>query len=118
VPYLIEFVVNIEGHVGACGYFPLYYYRFMPLYLAKVDEVTGEVIRDPKTGLVMHADIGQPGELMGKITQSNPFREFSGYTDPESTKKKLIQNVKSKGDEWFRTGDLIVMDEYGCVPYS
>lgn len=35
------------------------------------------------------------------------------YTDKEATNKKIAGNVRRKGDSWFRTGDLIVVDECG-----
>lgn len=56
---------------------------------------------------------GEPGLLIAKIIKSNPF---SGYARNESqTKKKIIQNVLKKGDMYFNSGDLVVVDKEGFV---
>jgi solute carrier family 27 fatty acid transporter 1/4 len=46
--------------------------------LAKIDEKTGEIIRDPETGLIVRCKPNEPGELVGKIINENPIREFHG----------------------------------------
>jgi hypothetical protein len=40
--------VNIDNHVGACGFFPIYPFitQLYPLRLVKVDEQTGEIVRE------------------------------------------------------------------------
>jgi acyl-CoA synthetase (AMP-forming)/AMP-acid ligase II len=38
---------------------------------------------------------------------------FDGYTDPQATKKKILTDVFEKGDQWFRTGDLLARDSLG-----
>ena len=32
------------------------------------------------------------GELIGRIVEDDPFRKFSGYTDPKATEKKVIKD--------------------------
>lgn len=56
---------------------------------------------------------GQVGELLGKI-RGSPFSEFSGYHgNEEGTTKKMIRDVFEKGDQFYRTGDLLKRDERG-----
>lgn len=43
-----------------------------------MDEETGEVIRDPKTGFVKRCDFNEPGELVGRIVRNNPIADFEG----------------------------------------
>jgi len=56
---------------------------------------------------------GESGELIGKIVVGNPLRDFQGYAEPGSREKKIIQDAFRKGDSWFRSGDVLVMDELG-----
>ena len=58
-------------------------------------------------------DHNEPGELISQI-RSLPGREFKGYfNDEKATSKKILYNVVSKGDVWFRTGDLLKKNERG-----
>lgn len=43
------FSVNLDNHVGSCGFFPIYplITGLYPIRLLKVDDETGELIRDP-----------------------------------------------------------------------
>lgn len=45
---MVFFPVNIDNHVGSCGFFPIYPFTglFYPIRLVKVDEETGEIIRN------------------------------------------------------------------------
>ena len=79
--------------------------------MIKVTE-TGDVVRDKK-GLCVLCKPGEPGEFIGKIVKNHPSREFDGYVDKKATAKKIAYDVMSKGDMWFRSGDLLTMDEFG-----
>ena len=87
----------------------------LPYRLVKVDQETGELIRDPKTGLCVQCQPGEPGELVSPISQSNPVRAFDGYLDKKATSKKVVEGVLRKGDRCFRTGDLMEMDNFGWL---
>jgi len=106
-------IINIDNRVGAVGFISRILPFIYPVTLIKVDEETGEPIRDPRTGLVMRCQPGEEGELVGKIVENHPVREFQGYADANATNKKIVKDVFRKGDSVFRTGDVLVMDEYG-----
>src|SRR6202030_4285039 len=38
---------------------------------------------------------------------------FEGYTNAAETEKKILRDVLVEGDAWFRTGDLMTLDESG-----
>lgn len=48
--------------------------------------------------------LDEPGMLVGLIRQDDPTRQFHGYVDSESSKKKIIQNVFKPGDKAFVSG--------------
>lgn len=83
------------------------------MYLIKVDEITMEPIRDESTGLCKLAKPGDLGTLVGLVRQDLSYSRFQGYTSKEDTKKKIINNIISKGDCAFASGDLFTMDVCG-----
>ena len=68
---------------------------------------------DPKTGLCTEAAYNEPGELMMRILNPQDIeKSFQGYYGNKSaTNSKILTNVFSKGDAWYRSGDLLKMDE-------
>lgn len=76
--YACLFLVNFDNKVGAVGFVPRLLENIYPTTLIRVDEVTGEPIRDPETGLVLKCKPGEPGEVVGRIDNTLPTREFSG----------------------------------------
>ena len=124
IPYVAEFygategnanMLNFVGKVGACGFnlkvFPI------PLYLLKVDNETGEVVRG-SNGLCIEVPVGESGELVGLIEDDDVSRRFDGYKSKEATDKKILTNVFQYGDKFFRTGDLLRMDEEGFFYFT
>ena len=61
---------------------------------------------------------GEPGEFVGKIVRNHPVRDFHGYADRQATRKKLLMDVFARGDLYFRSGDLLVMDELGWLYFK
>jgi solute carrier family 27 fatty acid transporter 1/4 len=104
-------MTNFDGHPGAIGFFPAFTRFIMPVALVRVDENTGELLRDPKTGLAIECKPGELGELVAGIQRGHPVRDFPGYTDQESSNKKILRDVFKKGDYVFRAGDVMVKDE-------
>jgi len=110
-------IINIDNKVGAVGFASRILPSFYPVTLIKVDEVTGEPVRD-RLGMCVHCEPGQPGELVGKIVKGDPLREFDGYANESASKKKIAENVFTRGDTAFLTGDVLVMDEDGYMYFK
>ena len=77
--------------------------------LVKYDNENDEILRD-EAGHFIEVPIGEPGLLLGEITDKT---RFEGYTDPAATEKKIVRNVLEDGDQWFNTGDLIRQIDVG-----
>jgi len=107
-------IINIDNKVGAVGFTTRIAPFLYPVTLIRVDEATGEPIRD-RNGVCVQCEPGEPGELVGKIVKGDPLREFDGYANSEATKKKVTCDVFKKGDQAFLTGDILVMDELGYM---
>lgn len=84
------------------------------LVLAKVDD-DGNLMR--ANSRVVEAQTGEAGELLVRVSGSEGLSAlgFAGYTDPEATKKKMAFDVLGDGDAYFRTGDLLRLDEDNYV---
>ncbi len=105
-------VGNTEGKVGSCG-FVFFFFSFLnPLTLIKVHPETMEPVRD-KNGFCVRAGVDEPGEMIGLIRKA--ISEFDGYTNKEANEKKVFRNVFKTGDEYFRSGDILRMDEEGFL---
>jgi fatty-acyl-CoA synthase len=122
IPQILEFyaategnfsLYNVEGKPGAIGRIPpLLAHRF-PAAIVRVDTETGAPVRS-EDGLCIACARGEVGEAVGRIgTADEGGGRFEGYTDAGETEKKILRNVLAQGDEWFRTGDLMRLDEAG-----
>lgn len=98
-------LVNIDGHVGACGFLPIspLTKKMHPVRLIKVDDVTGEVVRKP-SGLCVACNPGETGAMVSTIRTNNPLLQFEGYLNKSETDKKIIRDVFCKGDSCFVSG--------------
>lgn len=86
--------------------------------LVKMDpEDENEIWRDPESGFCVKVDNDQPGELLMKILNANNVEQsFQGYYGNKSaTNEKIVRDVFKKGDAWFRSGDLLKLDEDGLL---
>lgn len=80
-------------------------------FTAALDPETGDIQRDPKTGLVIESPLSIGGELMQALDDE---KLFGGYHDnPAATEKRLARNVRRNGDVYYRTGDSLRRDENG-----
>lgn len=106
------FIFNTTGHPGSVGRLPPDWMKWMRLVRFDVDRE--DYIRD-ENGFCMTAPQGEVGELIVRLPTrfKTAATEFRGYTDEESTKKKIITDVFKKGDRYFRSGDLLRVDEDG-----
>ncbi len=122
IPQILEFyaategnfsLYNVEGKVGAIGRIPpLLAHRF-PAAIVKVDPESGALLRGDD-GLCIACARNEAGEAIGRIgTADEGGGRFEGYTDAAETEKKVLRDVFARGDAWFRTGDLMRLDEQG-----
>jgi citronellyl-CoA synthetase len=81
----------------------------IPVALVRYDVDADEMARDAN-GQLIKAAPGEPGLLLGKITEATLFE---GYTSAEDTAKKILRNVFEQGDAWFNTGDLMKTVDVG-----
>lgn len=105
---------NFDNNVGSCGFNSRILPFVYPIRLMKVNEETMELIRSPQ-GLCIPCQPGEPGQLVGRIIQSDPLRRFDGYVNESATSKKIATNVFKPGDMAYLSGDVLVMDELGYM---
>jgi len=101
---------NTVGQIGAIGYLPGLLRMVYPVKFIKYNRETDELVRNLH-GFCVECDYGEVGEAIGLIKDNDATRKFDGYTNKEDSEKKIIQNVFKSGDKWFRSGDLLRMDE-------
>ncbi|MGY3429068.1 MULTISPECIES: long-chain-acyl-CoA synthetase [Bradyrhizobium] len=122
IPRILEFyaategnfsLFNVEGQPGAIGRVPpLLAHRF-PAGLVKLEPDNGAPLRNAE-GFCIPCARGEAGEAIGRIgTADEGGGRFEGYTEASETQKKILRDVFAKGDSWFRTGDLMRLDEKG-----
>ncbi|KAM9307242.1 long-chain fatty acid transport protein 4 [Pholidichthys leucotaenia] len=61
---------------------------------------------------------GEPGQLVGRIIQSDPLRRFDGYVNQSATSKKIAHSVFKKGDSAYLSGDVLIMDKFGHMYFK
>jgi citronellyl-CoA synthetase len=103
---VLELYASSEGNVGFSNIFNFdntVGFSPTPYAVIAFDKDKNEPVRDAK-GRCTRVKKGETGLLIGKITRRSPF---DGYTDPEKNKSVIMQDVFSKGDAYFNTGDLV-----------
>ncbi|KAH7091512.1 fatty-acyl-CoA synthase [Paraphoma chrysanthemicola] len=87
-------------------------------YIVRVDMDTGEVIRDPRSGYCIQAAYDEVGEAVNRIKPPlQRVHDYVGEGGTEATNKKLLRNVFSKGDLFWRLGDALSMDRHGYITF-
>jgi fatty-acyl-CoA synthase len=116
IPRIIEFygategniaLMNIDNKVGSIGRMPAILRRAAGLHLVQFDVENGEVIRDTD-GFCIPCATDEAGEAIAKISKTT---RFEGYTDESASEKKILRDAFEEGDAYFRSGDLLRMDE-------
>lgn len=106
VEQVLELYASSEGNIGfsnifnfdnTVGFCPL------PYKIVKYDKDADQPLRG-KDGFMIEAKKGEPGLLIGEITDKTPF---DGYTDPAKNDACILRDVFVKGDRYFNTGDLL-----------
>jgi fatty-acyl-CoA synthase len=125
IPEIIEFyaasegtfsLFNIEGEPGAIGHVPAFLTPRFPAVLVRYDAEREQPYRD-KYGRCLRCAANEVGEALGRITvkQDSVGTRFDGYLNAAETERKILRNVFEDADAWYRTGDLMRMDERGFV---
>ncbi len=116
IPKIVEFygategnvaMVNYDGKIGAVGRLPKLVRRLTGTQIVRYDVERDTHDRD-ENGYCIPCKPGEVGEAIGKISA---VARFEGYTSDEATEKKILRNVFEDGDAYFRTGDLMKMDD-------
>ncbi|XP_060115991.1 long-chain fatty acid transport protein 2 [Heteronotia binoei] len=99
--------VNYTGKTGAVGRLNYFHKKIMRYDLIKYDVEKDEPVRD-ENGYCIKVPKGEVGLLVCKITR---FAPFSGYAGAKSqTEKKKLRDVFQKGDVYYNSGDLLIID--------
>ncbi|XP_041082676.1 very long-chain acyl-CoA synthetase-like [Polyodon spathula] len=107
--------LNYVGKIGAVGRANYFYKKLFPFVLIQYDTEREEPVRDSR-GLCIPAPKGETGLLVTKITKMSPF---VGYArNQQQTDKKKLRDVFEKGDLYFNSGDLLMVDQDNFVYFK
>jgi len=123
IPHILEYyaategtfsLYNCEGRPGSIGRIPPFLSHRYPVALVRTDPGTSMPVRDAQ-GRCIRCGPGEIGEAIGRIAagDSATGAGFEGYADAEATHAKVMGDVFSPGDSWYRTGDLMTRDAQG-----
>jgi fatty-acyl-CoA synthase len=123
IPRILEFYAATEGNVnlfnfdgrpGAVGRVPWFLKRRFPIAIVRFDMHGQKPIRNAD-GLCERAAPGEVGEAVGQILTdpASANMRFEGYADTAHNAPKILRDVFTKGDAWFRSGDLMREDAGG-----
>lgn len=96
-----DYLATCVGHQGAI----IRWENRNKIVPVLVDQVSGAIARNPKTGFAKRQPYEKGGEIIVAVTDT---KEFAGYyNNPSATQKKFERDVFKKGDLWYRTGDAL-----------
>ncbi|XP_036700529.1 very long-chain acyl-CoA synthetase [Balaenoptera musculus] len=119
--HIYEFYASTEGNIGFMNYTRKvgavgrvnYLQRKVVTYeLIKYDVEKDEPVRDGN-GYCIKVPKGEVGLLVCRITQLTPFSGYAG--GKTQTEKKKLRDVFKKGDLYFNSGDLLMMDHENFI---
>jgi fatty-acyl-CoA synthase len=105
-------ILNFDGKLGAVGRIPKYLSKRFNVKLVRFDVDSEQPERNAQ-GFCVPVSIGEAGEAIGQIKTDDVRSNFTGYADKAATEKKILRDVFTRGDAWFRTGDLLKQDGEG-----
>ncbi len=123
IPQILEFyaateanfsLFNCEGRVGSIGRVPPYLAHRFPVELVEFDVESGLPARD-SSGRCRRCATDVAGEAISQISENpqHPTRRFEGYSDAGASDAKVLRDVFTPGDAWYRSGDLMRRDAAG-----
>jgi len=123
IPRILEFyaategnfsLYNVEGKAGAIGRIPPFLAHRYSVALVRFDPMTNQPARDER-GFCVRCAAGEVGEAIGKIGDAlaPSGGAFEGYSSASESEQKVLRNVFTQGDAWYRTGDLMRIDAAG-----
>jgi fatty-acyl-CoA synthase len=102
-------ITNVDNRVGSVGRLP--YPDATNIRILAYDVDRGEHVRDADGRHVL-AKAHEVGEIVAEVLGGTGVGGFfEGYTSAEATEAKLIRDLFTPGDCWFRSGDLVRFDE-------
>ncbi|XP_074150575.1 long-chain fatty acid transport protein 2 [Sminthopsis crassicaudata] len=119
--HIYEFYASTEGNIGffnyprkigAVGRQNFLQKKAVSYELIKYDVEKDEPVRDGN-GYCIKVPKGEVGLLVCKITQLTPFTGYAG--GKAQTEKKKLRDVFKKGDVYFNSGDLLLIDHENFV---
>lgn len=99
--------MNHTGKIGSVGRTNFFYKLIFAFELIEYDFQKDEPVRNEQ-GWCHRVRKGEPGLLISHVNTKNPFFGYAGSY--RHTKSKLLFDVFKKGDVYFNTGDLMVLD--------
>jgi fatty-acyl-CoA synthase len=131
IPHILEYYASTEGsfslyncdqRVGSIGRIPAFLSHRVPVALIAVDRDTGVPVRDA-SGRCVRCAPNEIGEAIGQLLDADGDGDgdgdggngsrFEGYVDVQATRQKILCDVFSPGDRWYRSGDLMRQDPRG-----
>ncbi|KAM9645825.1 long-chain fatty acid transport protein 2 isoform 1-T1 [Trichechus inunguis] len=119
--HVYEFYASTEGNigfmnytrkVGAVGRVNCLQRKFVTYELIKYDVEKDEPVRDGN-GYCIKVPKGEVGLLVCRITQLTPFSGYAG--GKAQTQKKQLKDVFKKGDLYFNSGDLLLINHANFI---
>ncbi|XP_074090802.1 long-chain fatty acid transport protein 2 [Macrotis lagotis] len=119
--HIYEFYAATEGNIGffnyprkigAVGRQNFLQKKAISYELIKYDVEKDEPVRDGN-GFCIKVPKGEVGLLVCKITQLTPFSGYAG--GKAQTEKKKLRDVFKKGDLYFNSGDLLLIDHENFI---
>ncbi|WPG99940.1 Isopenicillin N epimerase component 1 [Acrodontium crateriforme] len=93
-----------KGAVGHQGYINRLQTR-KTYTTAQIDGLTGDMYRDPITGLARETPLSEGGEVLVRVQNREDWRGY--YNGEEATDRKFVKDVLQKGDLFYSTGDAL-----------
>ncbi|XP_003987198.2 very long-chain acyl-CoA synthetase [Felis catus] len=118
---IYEFYASTEGNIGfmnytrkigAVGRVNYLQKKVITYELIKYDVEKDEPVRDGN-GYCIRVPKGEVGLFICRITQLTPFSGYAGGS--AQTEKKKLRDVFKKGDLYFNSGDLLMIDHENFI---